>query len=129
MIQTFVDRAIFKQFFLDGHEISAFNRMKHEYDISKDDINSINNNINRFEEKLKKWKIELIKTVIDWKKIHNYCMVYRLETPDAIHLSNAIDNKSSFVVTTDNIFKRIDISNPEILDPYNLITKTSLRKK
>jgi hypothetical protein len=49
MIQTFRDRAIFKQFFIDGFTISAFNRKKNEYTIPEDEKKIIHTSLNDFE--------------------------------------------------------------------------------
>ncbi len=128
MIQYFKDKAIFKKFTLDGFSISAFNRLKSQYAINKNEMNIIKNAINDFEKDLlSKLDIEIHPTIIDWRGIHHYCLKYNLDTPDAIHLHNAIRNSSDYLTTIDIGFKNSKVKETKIVNPAHLTTIKSLR--
>ncbi len=129
VVRTFVDKAILKQFVLDGFTVSAFNRIKHEYDIDEEEIIIINETLNQFEKFLKNLGITFVETRIDWRKIHHYCLTQKIETPDAIHLHNAIQNKANYLTTIDSAFTRIKMDQIEVLNPSHLVSKTSIKMK
>jgi len=118
MVQYFRDRAILKQFIFDGHVISSFNRYKHWYKIGTNEIGSIHDALADFESYLCSLEIEIVEARIDRLKIHDYCLRYSLETPDALQVLAA--KNSRYLVTTDTKLKNSGIAN--IIDPSTLIT-------
>jgi predicted nucleic acid-binding protein len=125
MIQVLRDRAIFKKFFFDGFEFFAFNRLKSEYKIEQIEREIIQEAMVQFEKFLKKIGVEFIKIQISWRKIHEYCLKYSLETPDAAHLLIALEH-SDYLVTNDKAFKEAGVTDVVVIDPADLITRKEL---
>lgn len=123
MVQYFRDRAIQKQFVLDGHELSYFNRHKHEYPVDVDDRGVIHDAIRDFEKYLQALEVEIIEVKIDRRNIHDYCLRYSLETPDALHVTAA--QNSNYLITTDQKLTRAEVKEVSIIDPGTLITINS----
>ena len=48
-------------------------------------------------------EVEILGTKVDRVRIHDYCLRYSLETPDALHVLTA--ENSDYLVTTDEKFK------------------------
>lgn len=127
MVQYFRDRAILRQFLQDGFEISAFSRHKHEYSIGTDERGVIHDVITDFEKYLQDLEVGFLRLNMDRHKIHEYCLRYSLETPDAMHLLVAIQEKSHYLVTIDRRLIDSKVKEIAIIDPGNLISKRELR--
>lgn len=126
MVQYFRDRAIFKLFSLDGYEFSAFNRMKHQYSIDDKERAIIAEAISDFEIFLKSLDFEFLKLELNWQKIHDFCLRYSLETPDATHL-NIAAGISDYFATIDQPLKKSQIREVRMVDPATLLTYRELR--
>ena len=88
----------------------------------------IHESLNDFEGFLKDIDVEFIKTDIDWRLVHQFCLNYNLETPDAIHVHLA-SKKSDYLTTIDSGLKKSSIKEVNVLDPANLLGKRELRFK
>ena len=100
LVQTLMDDAILDSLRLDGHQISTFNRVKSNYPLNRSKRMVIHQAIADFEKFLTKHKIEIIQVSINSHRIHEYCMKYALETPDAVHVMCAAQY-SDYLVTID----------------------------
>jgi hypothetical protein len=68
------------------------------------ETNDVKNPVSDFVQYLDELHIKIINLNIDWSRIHDYCLRYSLETPDATHLLIASDT-SDFLTTIDTPLK------------------------
>lgn len=127
LVQSVRDRAIVKNFFLDGNEIAAFNRKKGQYKVEVQDRKVIHKSITQFRKFLKKYNIEIIRMNMNVDEIHEYSLKYSLETPDATHVDTAVHNACDYLVTVDRPFIDAEIAEIHVVDPDTLFSKSELR--
>lgn len=84
----------------------------------KGDREEIFDSVRDFEAYLRGLDIKIVKTEIDKTKIHDYCLRYALETPDALHILSA--QNSNYLVTTDDKLIESKVAEIEIIDPRRL---------
>ncbi len=111
---------------LDGHEMSRFNRVRSQYPLPSNKRKVIHQAIADFEKFLTTHGIEVIEVQINPHEIHEYCMKYALETPDAVHVLCATQY-SQYLVTIDKALIDSKVKEVQIIDPGSLITKSELR--
>jgi predicted nucleic acid-binding protein len=127
LVQTLMDNAILDSVRLDGHQISAFNKVKSNYPLKRSKRVVIHQAIADFEMFLNQHKIEVTEVSIKSHSIHEYCMKYALETPDAVHVLCAVRYSSNYLVTIDRSLINAKVKEIKIIDPGTLITKSELR--
>lgn len=128
MIQSFRSRAIIHSFLLDGNELSAFNRFKAHYKVQERKRRSIHQAIMDFQTFLHKNHVQTVKINIDVHKIHEYCLKYSLDTPDATHLQAALQQSCNYMVTVDRPLIEADVKEIQIIDPGTLFRTAELRQ-
>jgi len=89
----------------------------------KSDMNGIFDTMRDFEEYLRNLEVKIVKMEIDKTKIHDYCLRYALETPDALHILAAHD--SAYLITTDDKLIKSKIEEVKVIDPKRLIQLVS----
>jgi predicted nucleic acid-binding protein len=111
---------------LDGHESSAFNKVKSEYPIQQCKRKVIHQAITDFQKFLEQYGINIVKSMIKPHEIYEYCLKYALETPDAVQVLCATRN-SDYLVTIDRRLIASEVKEIKIIDPGNLMSKRELR--
>lgn len=124
LVQTLMDRELVDILMLDGHEMSRFNRVRSQYPLPSCKRRVIDQA--DFEKFFATHGIEITEVPINPHKIHEYCMKYALETPDAVHVLCATQY-SQYLVTIDKALIESKVKEVQIIDPGNLITKSELR--
>ena len=89
----------------------------------KSDMNGIFDSMRDFEEYLRDLEVKIVKTEIDKTKIHDYCLRYALETPDALHILAAHD--ADYLITTDDKLIKSKVEEVKVIDPRRLIQLVS----